>query len=159
MTILWDRYILSPSIGRSSPRSRTPREPFMEAPKLQSHPTSGPNLRLLEGKDSAVEPSFASLRAWVVLFGSLSFAGGHGVFLFTALTRLSKVPARAEIGAGFELVVLAWFLLAAPLALASAGLRRRFLQLSSPMAWSLASGALVATLSAFAYYLSAIALA
>lgn len=129
----------------------------MEAPSLQ--PESTPRFRLLEGKGTALEASFTSLRAWVVLFGSLSFSGGHGVFLFAALTRLQKIPGRAEMGHGLELLVLGWFLAAAPLALASAGLRRRFLGLRAAAGWSLASGALVLTLFAFAYYLHAVAMA
>jgi hypothetical protein len=131
----------------------------MEAPKLTPDPHTAPRLRLLEGKSAAPETSVRSLRAWVVLFGALSFSGGHGVFLFAALTRLSKLPSRAELGQGLELVVLAWFLAAAPLAFASAGLRRRFQGLSTAAAWSLASGVLASTLAAFAYYLHAIALA
>ena len=131
----------------------------MEAPKLDLDSSPSTRLRLLEGKSAALETSARSLRAWVVLFGALSFSGGHGVFLFAALTRLSKVPARAELGQGLELAVLAWFLAAVPLAFASAGLRRRFQQLSTATAWSLASGVLALTLAAFAYYLQAIALA
>ena len=131
----------------------------MEVPRIEPQPSAAPRLRLLERKDAVPEPSFASLRAWVVLFGSLSFSGGHGVFLFTALTRLSKIPAREELGNGLELAVLAWFVAAVPFAFASAALRRRFLGLSSAMGWSIASGALVSTLGAFAYYLNAVALA
>jgi hypothetical protein len=55
--------------------------------------------------------------------------------------------------------VLAWFVAAAPLAFASAALRRRFLGLSAAAGWSLASSALAVTLFAFAYYLHAVALA
>lgn len=130
----------------------------MEAQKLHVEPLTPPKLRLLEGKSAALDVSQRSLRAWVVLFGALSFSGGHGVFLFTAVTRLSKVPARAELGQGFELAVLAWFLAAVPLAFASAGLRSRFQRLSTATAWSLASGVLALTLGAFAYYLRAVAL-
>jgi hypothetical protein len=133
----------------------------MEAPQLRHDPEATPpppRLRLLEGRDAAPDVRFASLRAWIVLFGSLSFAGGHGVFLFTALTRLQKIPARAELGSGFELVVLGWFLAAAPLAFVAAGLRRRFLALTALSAWSLASSALAATLVAFGVYLHAVAL-
>lgn len=130
----------------------------MEAPRLQPDPAAAPQFRLLEGKSAATEASLASLRAWVVLFGALSFSGGHGVFLFTALTRLEKVPSRAELGHGFELMVLGWFLVAVPLAFVCAALRRRFLGLSSAAAWSLASGTLLVSLVAFGYYLNAIAL-
>lgn len=121
-------------------------------------PQSPPRLRLLEGKGAAVEATFTSLRAWVVLFGSLCFSGGHGLFLFTALTRLQKIPSRAEMGEGLELLVIGWFVAAAPLALVSAGLRRRFLRLRAATGWSFASGALALTLFAFAYYLHAVAL-
>jgi hypothetical protein len=126
---------------------------------MHPDPMTAPKLRLLEGKSAAVEMSQRSLRAWVVLFGALSFSGGHGVFLFAALTRLSKIPARAELGQGLELYVLAWFVAAVPLALASAGLRARFQRLSTASAWSLASGVLAVTVGAFGYYLQAIALA
>lgn len=131
----------------------------MEAPRIDPQAPAAPRLRLLEGRDAAAEASFASLRAWVVLFGSLCFAGGHGVFLFTALTRLTKVPSQEELGVGLELAVLCWFVAAAPLAFLAALLRRRFLGLSSATGWSLASGALAATLFAFVYYLYAVALA
>lgn len=131
----------------------------MKAPSLEPESPGVPRLRLLESKEAAPGASFASLRAWVVLFGALSFSGGHGVFLFTALTRLEKLPSRAELGQGLELAVLAWFVAAAPLALASAALRRRFLSLSPAAGWSLASSALAATLFAFAFYCHAVALA
>jgi hypothetical protein len=131
----------------------------MEAPRTEPAIPAAPRLRLLENKEAAPEASFASLRAWVVLFGALSFAGGHGVFLVTALTRLEKLPGQAELGTGLELAVIAWFFAAAPLAIVSAALRRRFLALSSAAGWSLASSALAATLFAFAYYLHAVALA
>ena len=129
----------------------------MEAPRIE--PPAAPRLRLLEGRDAAVEASFASLRAWVVLFGSLCFSGGHGVVLFTALTRLGKLPSREELGSSIELAVLAWFVAAAPLAFLAGLLRRRFLGLSSATGWSLASGALLATILGFACYLHAVALA
>ncbi len=131
----------------------------MEVPRRESQSCAIPHLRLLEGKEAAHGTASASLRAWVVLFGALSFSGGHGVFLFTALTRLEKLPGQSELGAGLELAVLAWFVAAAPLAFASAALRRRFLGLSAAVGWSLASGALAATLGSFAFYLHAVALA
>jgi len=131
----------------------------MEAPRPQTQTCAIPNLRLLERKEPVPGPAGASLRAWVLLFGALSFAGGHGVFLFAALTRLEKLPGRAELGTGFQLAVLAWFLAAAPLALVSAALRSRFLGLSAAVGWSLASGALAVTVGAFALYLHAVALA
>jgi hypothetical protein len=131
----------------------------MEARQLAPEAPPPPTLRLLEGRRAAPEWTFSSLRAWVVLFGSLSFAGGHGVFLFTALTRLEKIPGETELGSGFELVVLGWFLAAGPLAFLSALLRRRFFSLGNGAAWSLASFALVCTLVAFVFYLRAIALA
>lgn len=116
-------------------------------------------LRLLEGKRAAAHASLASLGAWVVLFGSLSFSGGHGLFLFTALTRLRALPSQAELGGGLETAAIAWFVAAVPLAFASAALRRRFLRLSSGAAWSLASAALALTLACFAFTLHAVALA
>lgn len=131
----------------------------MEAPRAQSQTCAIPHLRLLEAKEAAPGAAGASLRAWVVLFGALSFSGGHGVFLFTALTRLQKLPGQAELGTGFQLAVLAWFIAAIPLALASAALRRRFLGLSAALGWSLASGVLAATLGSFGLYLHAVALA
>lgn len=135
----------------------------MQVRELQPDPlqtsTAAPTLRLLEGTSSAPGAAFASLRAWIVLFGALSFSGGHGVFLFTAMTRLHKLPGESELGSGFELAVLAWFVAAVPLAFASAALRRRFLALSATAAWSLASGTLALTLCAFGSYLHAIALA
>ncbi len=131
----------------------------MEAPQVQPIPLAAPKLRLLEGTSSAPGSSRGSLRAWIVLFGALSFAGGHGVFLFTALTRLQGLPSRAELGGPLEMAVVGWFLAAAPLAFTSAALRRRFLLLSSGLAWSLASSALTLTMLAAAFYLHAVALA
>jgi hypothetical protein len=134
----------------------------MEAPRLrleQPEETSRPVLRLLEGKSAALDARQASLRAWILLFGSLAFSGGHGIFLFTALTRLSKVPGRGELGQGFELVVLGWFLAAIPLAFVAAFLRRRFQALTGLTSWSLASSVFAATLVAFGSYLYAVALA
>jgi len=131
----------------------------MEAPRIEPATPAVQRLRLLERKEAAPEASFASLRAWVVLFGALCFSGGHGVFLFVALTRLEKLPSRAELGSGLELAALAWFLAAVPLAFASAALRRRFLGLSPAAGWTLASSALASTLLAFALYLNAVALA
>ena len=134
----------------------------MEAPRLrpdEAQHRAAPVLRLLEGKSAAPDARFASLRAWILLFGSLAFSGGHGVFLFTALTRLQKIPGRSELGHGFELIVLAWFLAATPLALAAVGLRRRFLALTELTSWSLASAVFAATLVAFGWYLRAVALA
>ncbi len=130
----------------------------MEAPRIQLEASEPPKLRLLEGKSAALSASVPSLRAWVVLFGSLSFSGGHGVFLFTALTRLKAIPSEAEVGSGLQLAVIAWFVAAGPLAFVSAALRRRFLQLPSGAAWSLASCALALTLGSFALYLHAVAL-
>jgi len=124
------------------------------------HETSeAPRLRLLEGRSPKLEPSSASLRAWVVLFGALSFCAGHGVFLFVALTRLAKIPSVAELGSRFQLLVLGWFLLAVPLAFLAAGLRRRFQALAPAVAWTWASGALLVSVTAFALYLRAVALA
>lgn len=133
-----------------APRPSEPRPPAKD---------DAPRLRLLEGKSAAIRSSVASLRAWVVFFGALAFSGGHGVFLFTALTRLRKIPGQSELGSGFELVVLGWFMAAAPLALLAAGLRRRFLALPAAIAWTWSSAALAATLVAFGLYLRAIALA
>jgi hypothetical protein len=121
--------------------------------------SEAPALRLLEGKRAAPETSSASLRAWILLFGALAFSGGHGLFLFTALTRLSKLPGRSELGGALETAVVAWFVAAAPLALASVPLRGWFLRRSPAAAWSLASGVLAVTLAAFALYLRAVALA
>jgi hypothetical protein len=131
----------------------------MEAPRIDPETEAAPRLRLLEGREAAPGASFASLRAWVVLFGALCFSGGHGVFLFAALTHFCTLPGRPELGNGVELAVIGWFVAAAPLAITSAILRRRFLGLSSAAGWSLASGALAATLAAFAFYLHAVALA
>ena len=130
----------------------------MEAPRIELERPAAPRPHLLENEEAAPEASRAS-RAWIVLFGALCFSGGHGVFLFTALTRLEKLPGRAELGQGLELAVLAWFIAAAPLAIVVAMLRGRFLRLSPAAGWSLASTTLAATLAAFASYLHAVALA
>jgi hypothetical protein len=116
-------------------------------------------LRLLEGKNAATETRPTPLGAWILLFGSLASSAGHGLFLFTALTRLRKVPGLGELGQGIDLAVLGWFVAAVPLALLAVGLRRRFLALTGLTSWSLASGVFGATLVAFGWYLRAVALA
>ena len=127
---------------------------------MQSVPRSPalPNLRLVE-PETVPERAPASLRAWITLFGALSFSAGHGLFLLTALTKLAKLPGARELGSPPEIAVLAWFVAAMPLALASVVLRTRFQRLSSLQGWSLAAGALGLTLVAFTFYLRAIALA
>lgn len=131
----------------------------MEAPQLQPDLLPPSKLRLLEGTRAAPDSSGVSLGAWIVLFGALSFSGGHGLFLLTALTRLQTLPSKAELGGTLESAAIAWFVAATPLAFACAALRRRFLQLSSAAAWSVSSGVLAVTLGAFAFYLHAVALA
>ena len=131
----------------------------MEAPRIELERPAAPRPHLLENEGAAPEASRALQRAWIVLFGALCFSGGHGVFLFTALTRLEKLPGRGELGQGLELAVLAWFMAAAPLAVVVAALRARFLRLSPAVGWSLASTTLAATCLAFASYLHAVALA
>jgi hypothetical protein len=119
---------------------------------------AAPRLRLLEN-EGRVPRSTPALRAWILLFGVLSFSGGHGVFLFTALTRLAKVPGRSELGGPLELAVLGWFVAAAPLALLCVALRARFVRLGPGAAWSLAASAAVIAATAFVLYLRAVALA
>jgi len=131
---------------------------MMEVPRPEPTTVEPPRLRLLEGRSAALEGSAASLRAWITLFGALSFSGGYGVFLATALTRLSKVPGQAEVGQGLELAVVAWFVASVPGAFLAAGLRRRFLALGAGAAWTWASAVLGLTLAAFAWALGAIAL-
>jgi hypothetical protein len=124
---------------------------------LESPPA--PQLRVLPGR-SQTPASFASCeRAWTLLFGVLCASGGHGLFLACALTRLEKLPSRAELGDGLELLVLAWFVLAGPLALLAARLRGRIAACRLRFAWTLATGAALASAAAFALYLRAIALA
>jgi hypothetical protein len=101
----------------------------------------------------------AAERAWVALFGALAFSSGHGVFLVAALTRFSSLPSRAELGSALETAVVGWFVLAAPLALACAALRRRFLALAPRAAWSLAALGLVLAATSFTLYLRAVAFA
>jgi hypothetical protein len=114
-------------------------------------------LRYLEGHRAE---SAAAERAWIALFGALAFAAGHGVFLLAALTRLRKIPALVELGSGFlELAVLAWFAAAVPLSGIAVLLRQRIRGLPARRAWTLAFGALLPTLAAFALYLHAVALA
>jgi hypothetical protein len=127
-------------------------------PDASSAENAPPNLRLLEGRSAAPETSGGLLRAWILLFGSLSFSGGHGLFLFTALTRLHKVPSSAELGSRAQMAVLAWFVAAGPLALAAVPLRRRFQRLGPRLAWSFATLAFLLSLGAFTLYLRAVAL-
>jgi len=115
-----------------------------------------PAFRLLEGRGTASESSFASLRAWILLFGSFSFAGGHGVFLFAALTRLERLPAATELGGPLETAVQLWFMAGIPLAILAVPLRGRFLRLTGRAGWTLATAASTLTLAAFAIYLNAI---
>ena len=121
--------------------------------------SEAPHLRLLEGKNAAPELSYGGLGAWILLFGSLCASGGHGLFLLCALTRLTKIPSAAELGGPLETLVIAWFVLAAPLALAAAFLRAHFTRLAPRWAWSLATLAALCALTAFTIYLRAVALA
>jgi len=129
----------------------------MEAPKLE--PEGAPRLRLVEGGARVAQDAPARLGAWTLLFGALAFSGGHGVFLFTALTRLAKIPGRTELGGPLELAVVGWFVAAVPLAIASGFLRGQLVRLSARAAWSLTSVVLALTLAAFVIYLRAVALA
>jgi hypothetical protein len=128
----------------------------MEPRPLASDP---PALRLLGRAPAPAPGRFTAGGAWIALFGALAAAGGHGVFLVTALTRLAELPGRAELGGGRELAVLAWFALAAPLALVALALRGAFVRLPVRAAWGLALAALGLSAAAFALYLRAVALA
>lgn len=118
-----------------------------------------PDLHLVESTLPATLASSRTLGAWILLFGALSACGGHGIFLFSALTRLAKIPSRLEIGGPLAQAVIGWFVLSVPLALVAVLARRRFLRLGARSAWSLASVAALASAAAFALYLHAIALA
>jgi hypothetical protein len=122
-------------------------------------PSGRPALRLVDRERAAPAGRASSSGAWIALFGALAAAGGHGLFLVTALTRLAKLPGRAELGGALEIAVLAWFALAAPLALACVALRGVLLPLPARTAWSLALAVAGVTAAAFALYLRAVALA
>ena len=126
---------------------------------LRNESARAPTLRLLEGKNAALELSPGGLGAWILLFGSLCASGGHGVFLFCALTRLSKIPSSVELGGPLEAAVIAWFVVAGPLALLATLLRRAFTRLAPRWAWSLASLIALCSTAAFVIYVRAIALA
>lgn len=118
-----------------------------------------PGLHLVESTLPATQTSSRALGAWILLFGSLTACAGHGIFLFSALTRLAKVPSRLEIGGPLAQAVIGWFVLAVPLAVLALLARRPFLRLGARSAWSLASLTALAGTAAFAFYLRAIALA
>lgn len=93
------------------------------------------------------------LTAWILLFGFLATAAGHGVFLLAQLTRHRAVPnfeyllkALGTTGTA----VLCWFMLCIPLA-ALALFARRWLQRQS---WLGAAtlGAAIGSVGAFVYY-------
>lgn len=128
------------------------------APRLDDQRVEAPHLRLLERRAPAPELDPASLGAWILTFGTLCASGGHGLFLFCALTRLSKVPSLSELGGPLHAAVVAWFVAAIPLALVVLALRRPFLRLGARRAWSLASTSGALTMLAYIVYLRAIAL-
>jgi hypothetical protein len=129
------------------------------APGLDEQRVEAPHLRLLEGRNAATELGPGSLGAWILTFGTLCASGGHGLFLFCAVTRLSKVPSLAELGGPLHAAVVAWFFAAIPLALLVLAMRRPFLRLGVRRAWSLGSTSGALTLLAYLVYLRAIALA
>ena len=126
--------------------------------KVSDPAPSTPHLRLLDGRSSAAAVASA-LRAWILLFAGLCASGGHGLFLACALTRLTKIPSRAELGGPLQIAVLVWFVAAAPLALLAGVLRARLTALGTRTLWTIATLTTLATSAAFALYLRAVALA
>jgi hypothetical protein len=128
-----------------------------EAPRPAGGRT--PSLHLVESTLPAARTSSPAMGAWILLFGSLTACAGHGLFLFSALTRLAKVPSRLEIGGPLAQAVIGWFVLSMPLALLAVVARRPFQRLGARSAWSLASVFALASTMAFVLYVRAIALA
>jgi len=95
------------------------------------------------------------VRAWTVLFGALALAGGHGAFLFTALSSTGAFGKLTEVGRGRLGGLAVGWLLAAPLLALLALMLRRPLMRSRIVTW-LAWAAALATASAFALYLTTV---
>ncbi len=120
-------------------------------------PRQSPGLRLCEDGPRPEASAPRALRAWILLFASLSTSGGHGVFLACALTRLEKLPALSELGGPLEIAVIGWFVACAPLAAVAVALRG-WLCARARVLRGAAGASALATAAAFAVYLRAIAL-
>ena len=111
-------------------------------------------LRVLEraGRAGTLAPNSA-LFAFVLLFGALTSAAGHGVFLVFALTRLERIPNVAELGGLPNALVVGWFVFSVPATLAVLALRERLLRWPASRLRTVALAALVLTVATFALYL------
>jgi hypothetical protein len=127
-----------------------------------THPSAAehsPALRLVQDVRPTADAAPGPGGAWILLFGALSASAGHGLFLFCALTRLSKVPSTLEIGGPLAQAVIGWFVASAPLALLTLAARRPFQRLGPRSAWTVAALVALAAATAFVLYLRAVALA
>ena len=98
-------------------------------------------------------------RAWLVAHSLLCVAGGHGLFLAVALTRLKGLPSLSDLGGPINAGLVAWLLACAPLAVLTGTLGSRYRSLPAGRAWTVTGVLGAVTLAAFALYLRKMVLA
>jgi len=113
---------------------------------------SPPVLHLVEETTAAPAAGSPEFTSWGVLFGSLACAGGHGLFLFFALTQLQRIPNVAELGGVPNALVVGWLVGSFPLAMLSFFARRRLMAMPAGCLRRLALATLAVTLVVFALY-------
>jgi len=104
-------------------------------------------------------PSTASHGAWLVAHTLLALAGGHGLFLLVALTRLRSLPTVSEVGGPLNGALVLGLVACGPLTAVTALLRSRYEDLPARRAWTLTAVLSAAVLAAFALYLRKMVLA
>lgn len=109
-------------------------------------------LHLVENGNAAAPLDSPQVANWVLLFGALSLAAGHGLFLTFALTQLQRIPSVAELGGVPNALVVGWFVLSIPASILSFLGRRRLMGWPAPRLRRFALLALVLTLAVFVLY-------
>ncbi len=119
----------------------------------QAEPASPSQLHLLETEGHIVSAlDSPKVSAWAVLFGALSFAAGHGLFLALALTQLERIPNVVELGGSVNAIVVLWFVAAVPAALVTFFRRRQIVLWSESRLRRVAALVLGITLVMFVMY-------
>ena len=113
---------------------------------------SPPALHLVEGSSTAPAADSPQATSWAILFGSLACAGGHGLFLFFALTQLQRIPNVAELGGAPNALVVGWLVASFPLAMLSFFGRQKLMAMPASRLRTIAFVTLAVTLAVFALY-------
>ena len=92
-----------------------------------------------------------------MLFAASWLAAGHGLFLLFAVWRDGRILTATDLGGGKTALVVSFFLLSIPVALATLFLRRRLLALPPRASGAVAALWGAATVLAFVAYLARIA--